>query len=46
MDQLEEQGVVGPENGSKPREVLMGGNSGAGTNEYTPEDNQRALNNM
>lgn len=46
MDQLEEQGVVGPENGSKPREVLMGGNSGAGTNEYSPEDNQRALNNM
>ena len=46
MDQLEEQGVVGPENGSKPREVLMGGSSGAGTNEYTPEDNQRALNNM
>jgi S-DNA-T family DNA segregation ATPase FtsK/SpoIIIE len=45
MDQLEEQGVVGPENGSKPREVLVGGNSG-GSNEYTPEDNQRALNNL
>lgn len=42
MDQLEEQGVVGPENGSKPREVRMGG----GTNEYTPEDNQNALNRM
>jgi len=24
MDQLEERSVVGPENGSKPREVLIG----------------------
>lgn len=46
MDQLEEQGVVGPENGSKPREVLIGGNTGAGTAEYNPEDNQNALNRM
>ncbi len=44
MDQLEEHGVVGPENGSKPREVLIGG--GSGTNEYTPEDNQNALNRL
>jgi S-DNA-T family DNA segregation ATPase FtsK/SpoIIIE len=46
MDQLEEQGIVGPENGSKPREVLIGASSGAGTNEYSPEDNQKALNQM
>lgn len=46
MDQLEEQGIVGPENGSKPREVLIGGAGGAGTTEYTPEDNQRALNSL
>lgn len=45
MDQLEEQGVVGPENGSKPREVLIGG-AGQGTNTYSPEDNQNALNRM
>jgi S-DNA-T family DNA segregation ATPase FtsK/SpoIIIE len=45
MDQLEEQGVVGPENGSKPREVLIGG-AGQGTSEYSPEDNQNALNRM
>ena len=24
MDQLEDHGVIGPENGSKPREVLVG----------------------
>jgi len=46
MDQLEEQGVVGPENGSKPREVLIGGDRGSGTDEYTPQDNQNALNRM
>ncbi len=45
MDQLEEQGIVGPENGSKPREVLIGG-ANQGTNEYTPEENQNALNRM
>ncbi len=46
MDQLEEQGVVGPENGSKPREVLVGGGGSSGPNEYTPEDNQRGLNSL
>lgn len=46
MDQLEEQGVVGPENGSKPREVLVGGGDDSGVNEYTPEQNQNALNKM
>ncbi|MEY4440646.1 MAG: cell division protein ftsK, segregation ATPase FtsK/SpoIIIE, family [Candidatus Parcubacteria bacterium] len=46
MDQLEEQGVVGPENGSKPREVLVGRSTESGLNEYTPEDNQKALNQM
>lgn len=45
MDQLEEQGIVGPENGSKPREVLIGG-AGQGTAQYSPEDNQNALNRM
>jgi S-DNA-T family DNA segregation ATPase FtsK/SpoIIIE len=28
MDILEEQGIIGPADGSKPREVLSGGNSG------------------
>ena len=27
IDLLEERGIIGPQNGSKPREVLMGGNS-------------------
>jgi S-DNA-T family DNA segregation ATPase FtsK/SpoIIIE len=27
IDLLEERGMIGPQNGSKPREVLMGGNS-------------------
>jgi S-DNA-T family DNA segregation ATPase FtsK/SpoIIIE len=45
MDQLEEQGIIGPENGSKPREVLIGG-PGQGVHEYSPEDNQSALNRM
>lgn len=35
MDQLEDRGVVGPENGSKPREILSGGNEEG----YGSEDN-------
>jgi S-DNA-T family DNA segregation ATPase FtsK/SpoIIIE len=45
MDQLEEQGIVGPENGSKPREVLIG-RSGDEAPTYSPEENQSALNRL
>jgi DNA segregation ATPase FtsK/SpoIIIE, S-DNA-T family len=38
MDQLEERGIVGPENGSKPREILTGEDDGYGDDEEY-EDN-------
>lgn len=38
MDMLEERGVVGPGSGSKPREVLMGGESNTGEVEEKDED--------
>lgn len=50
MDMLEERGVIGPQNGTKPREVLAGaqesgGTESGGSNLYEPEDNQSKLNN-
>lgn len=40
VDLLEARGVVGPANGSKPREILVGGSAGADEDEdtYTEED--------
>ena len=46
MDQLEEQGVVGPEIGYKPRDVRVGGSAAAATAQYEPQDNQSALNKL
>jgi len=50
IDMLEERGVIGPQNGTKPREVLSGGESSEGTDGtdttlYEPRDNQSGLNN-
>ena len=38
MDMLEEKGVIGPANGSKPREV-MGGNDSPANNPASPDQN-------
>jgi DNA segregation ATPase FtsK/SpoIIIE-like protein len=35
MDQLEEEGVIGPANGAKPREVLWQEDSDPATDNYT-----------
>lgn len=48
MDMLEERGVIGPQSGSKPREVIGGarsGNEGDEGDVYEPNDNQSRLNN-
>lgn len=49
IDILEERGVIGPQNGSKPREVLIrneaGGTPAPSANQDDPEANQQALNN-
>jgi S-DNA-T family DNA segregation ATPase FtsK/SpoIIIE len=39
MDMLEERGVIGPANGSKPREVLGGGDGGG----QSSDDNSGTL---
>ncbi|MDZ7726441.1 MAG: DNA translocase FtsK [Candidatus Campbellbacteria bacterium] len=48
IDMLEEQGIIGPQNGSKPREVLAKGeeseeDSSESYEENTEEDNQKGL---
>lgn len=39
MDQLEDRGVIGPENGSKPRDVLIGGQSSTEEENNEEEEN-------
>lgn len=38
MDLLEEKGVIGPADGAKPRQVLIGGSSDLDSTEATPDD--------
>lgn len=51
IDTLEERGIIGPQNGSKPREVLVGKDGGGASEESNTyeggdyEDNQKSLNN-
>jgi S-DNA-T family DNA segregation ATPase FtsK/SpoIIIE len=48
MDMLEERGVIGPQSGSKPREVIgaaRSGNESDAEDVYEPNDNQSKLNN-
>jgi S-DNA-T family DNA segregation ATPase FtsK/SpoIIIE len=39
LDQLEEAGIIGPARGSKPREILIGGDVHGGSEDFDAEEN-------
>ena len=42
MDMLEEHGVIGPANGSKPREIVGGGTNGSAISDHVSAEEKSA----